>query len=158
MLRNAWKPIPGVDTSLCVYILRGAVQLSACMSANTCTRLHFFHGFTTVSTYCQSTSCTLKVPQQGCVAMVIAPPWMKHLTEPRWQIASISPVPPVSVITTRIPPRTELYQLSPPFCSLSRFLPLSFSLFPRQSAPKDRTHWVKLHLYILYIYIYVDAH
>lgn len=101
----------------------GAVQLSVCISVNTCTQLHVLHGFTTVPKYYPSTLCTLKVSQQ-CQLF----PWLQHLhgctltqnvKEPCWQIVSVSPVPPVSVITAHIPPRTELYQLSPLFCSRS---------------------------------------
>lgn len=67
----------------------GAVQLSVCISVNTCTQLHILHGFTTVPTYCQSTLCTLKVSQQCercCVTMVTGPPWVYSNLECEWTL------------------------------------------------------------------------
>lgn len=88
--------IPQTHTRAARMWVPGGVQLSACISVNTCTRLHILHGFRTVPTYCQSTSCTLKVSQQCCVTMVIAPPWSKppqNVNEPAGKL-SASPSPP----------------------------------------------------------------
>lgn len=118
--------IPQTHTHPARMWVPGAVQLSACISVNTCTRLHILHGFTAVPTYCQSTSCTLKVSQQSCVTTVIAPPGSSHPRNPAGKL-SASPqspqclllqhafLPEQNYISCRLPSVLSLFLfLSPP--------------------------------------------